>query len=163
MTTFRIFLLTLKANHGRGTTSLAHRGRLPEAVLFGGTRCGCPGHPVSNRPGRSDNGPSGQYDPRGRRFALTRRRVRSGREKRSRREPEGNAACGKALADAEIATVERREASIRRSDAGRLISARVPVMARSRVLRGTRRLPALRPPLGRGRERRELEANSDNE
>jgi len=76
----------------------------------------------------------------------------SGKREENRREPEGNAACGKALSDAEIATVERREARhpVARG-AERLTSARVPVMARTAgCSRGTRAPPALRRPL-RGR------------
>src|SRR5262245_5338670 len=113
---------------------------------------GCPGFIGSQPPGRSDNGPSGQYDPRARSFALTCSQEREGEE--NRREPEGNAACGKALSDAEIATVERREARhpVARG-AERLTSARVPVIARTAgCSRGTRAPPALRRPL-RGRTR----------
>ena len=69
-----------------------------------------PGLSVRNPPGGRTTVLRVNYDPRERSFALT--RSRWGREgDGNRREPEGNAACGKALSDAQIATVERYRAT----------------------------------------------------
>src|SRR5262249_17762999 len=66
------------------------RGRHHEAFLEGGARPWLSGlSRFATGPRRSRNGPSGQYDPCGRSFALPRSRLRDEREKRAGTSPKG--------------------------------------------------------------------------